>query len=218
MGEPASIPSDALENLDQYPKLQPEGSKSSIAALCIKYPNLRYPDLHSPLRSTSGKVVCLDLTDSKKPIRRDLDDPAVLQSHLESTEIINANNNESRRLFLVEGYEPQLVTMLCQHFDVDPLVTLRQQRTASWELYHHSGNTPALPSLLDPNRGFHIPYYELHYYPQGLPDELDCRCADSGRQISSSRMPGTFDRVGIVDRKASFWSCKHGINGWDGKS
>ena len=190
--------------------------RAQAASLCTKYPNLRYPDLRAPNSGVVSKVVCIDLSGGDTPVRRDFADPAELESYLEVTKYVTSDETTTRRILLVEGLDPQYVGLLGSYFDIDPMLIVRQQRTASWESYHQSGNTPTLPSLLDPRRTCHIPYYELHYRSQGPNDKTQWRCADSGRQLSWSRLPGTFDFVGIVDRKASYWSQKRGSDGWDG--
>lgn len=217
MTQPLPIPLHSVSDLSECSHLASGEYGAAIASLCVKYPSLRYPDLQSSVQGFAGRIVSLDLSNGRKPTRINFEDPMKLQSYIEAKECAGLAESNSRRLFLVEGLEPRLIGVLGRCFGIDPTLIVRQQRTANWEPYHKSGNTPALPSLLEPSRSFHIPYYELHYYPQGLPDELDCRCAESGRQISSSRMPGTFDRVGIVDRKASYWSQTRGNGGWDGR-
>ncbi len=191
--------------------------KAKVVSLSLKYPNLRYPDpeLSSDVGGP-GKVVVLQLSEGRLPARLDLSHPRKLQQYLEKN-IGTTVAEPCRRLFLVEGLDPTITGILGEHFDINPNLFVRQQRTSNWESYHRSGNTPPLPSLLDPSQSFHIPYYELHHYPQGLPDSLFWRSADGCRQIHFSRMPGTFDRVGIVDRKASCWSRKDDLGGWDGR-
>lgn len=155
-------------------------------------------------------------------MRRDYTDPAELHSYLEATRCVNSDETATRRILLIEGSDPQVVGILGSYFDIEPMLIVRQQRTVSWEAYHRSGNTPTLPSLLEPSRTCHFPYYDLHYRSPGLDDTpgLDMkrqwRCADSGRQINWSRLPKTFDVVGIADRKASYWSRRRGSDGWDG--
>ena len=217
MDQPRSFPSLPANVPNECWHLASGAYRAKIASLCVKYPNLRYADPKLPVQGSVGKVVSLEI-DGEMPIRRDFEDAVKLQSYIRANRTPIPTEKSHRRLFLVEGLEPRLIGVLGQHFDLDPMLLARQQRTASWESYHRSGNTPSLPSLLEPNRSFHLPYYELHHYPQGLPDKLDWRCADSGRQISSSRMPGTFDRVGIVDRKVSYWSQIREHGGWDGSS
>ena len=190
--------------------------RAQITSLCTKYPNLRYPDLGAPKSFSGSKVVCIDLSRGDTPVRRDFTDPAELESYFEATRYSTSDETINRRILLVEGSDPQYVGLLGSYFDIEPMLIVRQQRTASWESYHQSGNTPILPSLLDPRRTCHIPYYELHYRSQGLNDKTQWWCADSGRQLSWSRLPGTFDLVGIVDRKASYWSQRRGNGGWDG--
>ena len=218
MARSSSMLLQTLDDTTQCSHLASGDYRAQIAFLCNKYPSLRYPDRQSPIPKSASRVVSFDLSVDGEPTRRDFEDPVALQSFLEATKGSGlAGRNTSRRLFLVEGVEPRFVRVLGHYFDIDPLLIVRQQRTASWESYHQSGNTPTLPSLFEPSRSLSIPYYELHYYPQGLPDRTEWRCADSGRQVSSSRLPGTFDRVGIVHRKASYWSQRRGNDGWDGR-
>ena len=190
--------------------------RAQVASLCTKYPNLRYPDLDAPSSVFASKVVSIDLSSGDTPSRRDFTDLAELESYLEATRYTTSDESTTRRILLIEGSDPQYVGLLGSYFDIEPMLIVRQQRTASWESYHQSGNTPALPSLLDPRRTCHIPYYDLHYRSPGLDDKTPWRCADSGRQVAWSRLPGTFDSVGIVDRKASYWSQRRGNDGWDG--
>ena len=191
--------------------------KAKIESLSFKYPNLRYNDPELSFDgSGTGKVVVLQFSEGKPPVRSNFFHPKKLQKYLENS-IDRTAAEPCRRLFLAEGLDPATTDALGEHFNINPTLLVRQQRTGHWESYHRSGNTPSLPSLLDPSQSFHIPYYELHHYPQGLPDSLFWRTADGCRQIHISRIHGTFDRVGIVDRKASCWSRKDGLGGWDGE-
>ena len=190
--------------------------RTKISSLCAKFPNLRYTEPGLSLDvSGAGKVVMLQFLEGSEPARSDFSHCKRLQQYLEK-HVKRTEAEPCRRLFLVEGLHPVITGLLGQHFDINPTLFVRQQRTGHWESYHRSGNTPSLPSLQNPSQSFQIPYYELHHYPQGLPDSLLWRSADGCRQIHFSRMPGTFDRVGIVDRKASYWSRKDGLGGWDG--
>ena len=211
---PASRPSSNEPRLCSH--LADGKYRAQVASLCTKYPNLRYPDLCAPNSVFACKVVAIDLSSEYTPGRRDFTHPAELESYLEATRYATSDETTTRRILLVEGLDPQYVGILGRYFDIEPMLIVRQQRTASWESYHQSGSTPTLPSLLDPHRTCHIPYYELHYRSQGLNDKTQWRCADSGRQLTWSRLPGTFDFVGIVDRKASYWSQRRGSDGWDG--
>lgn len=190
--------------------------RTKITSLLSKNPNLRYPDLDIPLDGGGlGKVAMLQFFKDRTPARTDFSDPEKLECFLTQNRTDPAEPC-LRRLFIVEGYDLVIIGIFGEHFQINPGFFVRQQRTAAWESYHKSGNTPCLPSLLKPFQSFCVPYYELYHFPQGLPDSLGWRSADGFRQISLSRMPGTFDRVGIVDRKASYWAKKDGTGGWDG--
>lgn len=190
--------------------------RAKIVSLFTRNPNLRYPDLDIPTDGHgTGKVTLLEFFKDRSPARRDFSNLEKLEYYF-TEDVERTPEKTLRRLFIIEGYDPDLVGLFGEYFQVNPSIFVRQQRTAAWESHHRSGNTPLLPSLLKPSQSFCIPYYELHYFPQGLPDSLGLRSADGYRQISLARMPNTFDRVGIVDRKASYWSRIDGTGGWDG--
>lgn len=187
--------------------------RTKIASLFNKNPNLRYPDLDIPIEEDGiGRVALSQFFKDRMPVRTNFQNSEKLERCFKQ----EMNEKSLRRLFIIEGYDPTLIGIFGEYFQVNPSLFVRQQRTAAWESRHRSGNTPCLPSLLRPCQSFCIPYYELYHFPQGPPDSLGWRSANGCRQISLSRMPGTFDRVGIIDRKASYWSRKDGSGGWDG--
>ena len=194
-----------------------------VAALASKYPNLRYPDIHcpnykSPPKSgTLGKVVMLDFQEEQAPVRTDFGGVTHLKNFFQSS-CKEHQAGTVRRLYMIEAWDPELIGVLGEHFQISPAILVRQQRAAIWEKVHTSGNTPWLSSTFDPKQSFSITYYEPRYFvPQaGLPDSLKWRCAETRRHISRSRVLHEIDNVGMVHRKASYWSTKSSDGGWDG--
>ncbi|OCK89139.1 uncharacterized protein K441DRAFT_681398 [Cenococcum geophilum 1.58] len=127
-----------------------------------------------------------------------------------------------RRLFLLEGLSPEYVAVFGSHFPIDPTFFMQHQRTALWEGRHRAGNTPMLASLKDPETSFMIEYSELLYFID-TPQIRSLRNPNDNRHINLSRKPKIstdLDQVGIMHRKASFWSQKikgsaEGTEGWD---
>ena len=198
-----------------------------LASLCPKYPNIRYPNLQYPWANDYkppagikklGKVAILKFEDKQVPKRTDIIVPADLHNFLQTTS--NATNSATaRRLYLVEAWDPEMIGILGEHFQINPTLLVRQYRAGMWEKTHQSGNTPCPASTFDPKQSFSITYYE----PRSLfPHDTELqgrswRAAENFRHISLSRILGEFDGVGIVHRKASYWSRRTGSGGWDGK-
>ena len=197
-----------------------------LASLCPKYPNIRYPNLKYAVNDYKlpagieklGKVAVLKFGDEQTPKRTDIIVPQDLRNFLQETS--NATDfGTARRVYLVEAWDPELIGILGEHFQINPTLLSRQYRCAMWEKTHQSGNTPCPPSTFDPQQSFSINYYEPRFF---LPDVAKLqgqtwRAAENLRHISLSRILGEYDNVGIVHRKASYWSKRTGSGGWDGE-
>jgi hypothetical protein len=125
------------------------------------------------------------------------------------------------RLYVLQGLNPEFVELFGNHFDIDPAIFLRHQRTALWEAPHRAGNTPYLASVENPTKSFMIEYCELRYFHED-PRKPSLRNPADMRHINFSQMPHfsrDIDRVGVMHRKASFWSNRRPIPlvGWDGR-
>jgi hypothetical protein len=185
-----------------------------ISSMCIRNPNLRYPDrkLIAGRGSEFGHVVVLEFHD-KQVERKDFRASGHLQSHLEE----NNHLQGRRRLYLLEDLSPNFVAVFGSHFTIDPALFMRQQRNTLWEHGHTSGNLPDLPSLNDPSKSFYIRYPELRYFGWNHIEDFYMKCATTGRHIGLTRDRGRFDNVGNVHRSTSFWSQRSSHGGWDGR-
>lgn len=191
--------------------------RDDICALLNKFPNLRYPDdkryedypFQQPLHGQS-QVACLTFRESSLVSHQTISSPDVLETLLSQ-----APPAGTRRLFLLEELQPDFVTILGHKLRIPPSVFSRHRRKALWEYDHDAGNTPPLPSLNDPSTHFCFHYWELVYFRDQIKD-FYLRCADNERHIAVARFDGRFDNVGIVQRKASFWSRPTAGDGWDG--
>ena len=198
-----------------------------LASLCLKYPNVRYPNLQYPWANDYklppgikklGKVAVLKFEDKQAPRRTDIIVSQDLHNFLQ--EASNATDSvTARRLYLVEAWDPEMIGILGEHFQINPTLLVRQYRSGMWEKTHQAGNTPCPPSTFDPKQSFSILYYETRLFFPHL-TELQgqtWRAAENFRHISLSRILGQFDGVGIVHRKVSYWSRRTGSGGWDGE-
>lgn len=198
-----------------------------LASLCAKYPNIRYPNLQFPWANDYkppagieklGKVAVLEFEDKQTVKRTDIIVSQDLQTFLQRTS--NATDSDtSRRLYLVEAWDPEMIGIIGEHFQVNPTLLVRQYRSGMWEKVHQSGNMPCLPTTFDPKQSFSITYYEPRSFLSrvtGL-QERTWRAAENFRHISLSRILGQFDGVGIVHRKVSYWSRRTCSGGWDGE-
>ena len=198
-----------------------------LASLCAKYPNIRYPNLPVPWANDYklpvgieklGKVAVLKFEEKQTPTRTDINFSQDLQNFLQETS--NATDSgTARRLYLVEAWDPEIIGVLGEHFQINPTLLVRQYRSGMWEKIHEAGNTPCLPSTFDTKQSFSITYYEPRFF---LPRTAELqgsawRAAENFRHISLSRILGDFDGVGIVHRKVSYWSRRKVSGGWDGE-
>jgi hypothetical protein len=188
--------------------------QTEITSLYVKFPNLSHRDWKVPKGREclvyTGRVTMLEF--NKGAQRRDFQDWNQLDQFLGPDPQTHSHN----RLFILESLDPNFVRVLGGHFKINPMVFMRQQRTALWEFGHEKGNTPGLPSSQDQSQSFMMEYCELRSFCGGL-NSFSMRCTKNNRHISVSRERGKFNEVGIVHRKASFWSGKKLNQGWDGE-
>jgi hypothetical protein len=129
----------------------------------------------------------------------------------------NSSSSPKSHLYVLEGTNPGFVEIFGSHFKIDPAFFSRHQRTALWEQRNDGGNTSKLPSYHDPTRTFFMEYCELLYFGSAS-KTFSLRNPSDMRHINVARQPRQskdLDRVGILHRKASFWSeTENGV--WNG--
>lgn len=195
--------------------------QETIARLTKKYPNLKYRDykLWGNERKYAGppRVACFDFQPGANAnvIPQLLSSAQQISAFLAQSAPAANMDGPQRRLWVMEGLCPANVALFGPLLQIDPRVFMYHQRTAFWEHDHEAGNTPRLPSL------FNSRNYALLEYPELLSLKLDklgfsVRGAEDERHISLSRRDGEFDNVGVLHKKASFWSRETKNGGWDG--
>lgn len=206
----------------------PGSYQKQIDCLAKKYPNLvcedhRRYEYYSP-GAPFPRVACFELgaSSSGKPYKPKNEEE--LRKHLKPNHSESNGQTPRRRLYILEGTNSGCVNAFGTAFQVDPSVFVRHRRIDFWETDHLGGNTPPLPSLLDPQRSFLMEYHELLYFKRDLEqlyvetgqEKFYLRSAGNERHIALSRLDGKLQDVGIATRKASFWARKDGVGGWDG--
>ena len=115
------------------------------------------------------------------------------------------------------GLPQNYIEVLGSHLHVDPVVFARQVKCGTFDIYNDVRDIPLLSSHPTSKESFHLRYYELRYFEDGI-NSFELRCTNQRRKISISRWNGEFDGVGIVRRNANFWSRLNEEKGWDGTS
>jgi hypothetical protein len=194
--------------------------RDAIANLENKNKNLVHRDWKVPANRRNVKAPCriklLMYDETGKPTNngkpRDFQDATEFKNFMANIPA----NTPSRRLYLLEGVGPDYIATIGEHLNIDPAFFLRHQRTALWEGRHKAGNTAKLASAEHPWSNFFMEYAELLYFVD-IPNSRSLRNPNDNRHINMSKMPiyaADLDRVGIMHRKASFWS-ESFTGGWN---
>ena len=190
--------------------------QTAIVSLFAKYPNLRNRDWKVPkgyeCEVYTGKLVLLEIQAKQNAQETFFQDLHHVRGWFRDQPALHSRN----RVYLMDCMPPNTVSVIGEHFGINPTVFMRQQRTALWEFGHDRGNTPSLPSSQGPCKSFTIEYCELRYISTPIRGP-SLRCRENSRHINVSRNNGAFDQTGIVHRKATFWSRRNVAGGWDGE-
>ena len=189
-----------------------------IAKCCSLNPFLRKPDPRNHLiESRTSRVSAIEFDDVQDVHRVDFDDAERLSKYLE---VQDGKTVHSRKLFILEGLDPNFVQVLGSYFAVDPSVILVQERYPRLNLWdrNHGGvvDPTVLPSDVKSNARFNISYPELRFFGDDL-KYFRTVCLVTGRPILSIGFEGGPDPVGAVCRRCAFWSRKT-ETGWECKS
>jgi hypothetical protein len=189
-----------------------------IAKCCSLNPFLRKPDPRNYLiEARTSRVSAVEFDNAQNAHRVDFDDAERLGEYLQ---VQDGKPVCSRRLFILEGLDPNFVQVLGSYFAVDPSVILVQERYPRINLWdrNHDGvvNPTVLPSDVRSNAHFNICYPELRFFGDDL-KYFRTVCLVTGRPILSIGLEGGPDPVGTVCRRCAFWSRKTDA-GWECKN
>lgn len=146
------------------------------------------------------------------------------QSPMPSTE--GPPGKGRRRVFILEGLSPSFISVLGEHFALDPSLFLEHERVV---VMNRKGNGESdgiqLPSVVrerqrtGPGDRRGTGHITLQYFEPLIfnipPDSFRFVCADTGRHIGVCWSEGDFTEVGIVRRKCTLWEWENEDGGWD---
>jgi len=188
---------------------------------------LKTPDPNNkegPLENGNAKVVLLELdtptttpaTSKVRFTKTIFDKPDELQRHFQHAK--RTQNQKHRRIYIMEGLAPDFIAHIGGHFFMDPTFFQRQERTCPWS-NNFTPMSDALPqpSLLDPEKAFHLQYCELTKFNKVLEQNRYYFCKRTRRHIgmTASRKKEK-STIGILRRKVAWWSRTIGNGSWDG--
>ena len=136
------------------------------------------------------------------------------RDHVANLSSAGRGQSPVRRLFVLEDIVANYVEVIGKNLCIDPSVFAEHLRDTTYTESPYKSNGSKLPSSYKPGQSFSIVYYELlrDLPPRSqLFGQIFCY-SNVYRKIKASD-----DRIGIVARKATFWS-RGGGNAWDGES
>jgi hypothetical protein len=182
-------------------------------------PGLRKPDPMNekkhPLVKGNAQVVLLEAAASgvanfKEDDFRNLSE---LRKHFEN----DIKGVPKRRIYIMEGLAPDFIDVIGSHFFMDPSFFLRQERTCVWSNdFTPTSDALSQPSLLLPEKEFHLQYCELRQFTQVVAN-VPYFCKRTGRHVGMT--PARHEEMsttGILRRKVSWWCRETDGGGWDG--
>ncbi|KAF1939235.1 hypothetical protein EJ02DRAFT_408830 [Clathrospora elynae] len=188
-----------------------------IEALSGSNPGLKKSDPNNkdqPLKNGNALVILLDAPATGQPeftsteFRNEKD----LRSHFQDT----THNHNRRRIYLMEGLAPDYISIIGGHFFMEPTFFQRQERTCVWSNdFTPVSDALPQPSLLDPEKSFHLQYCELRQFNKELENRYYF-CERTRRHVgmTASRQQEK-STIGILRRKVSWWCRKTDSEGWD---
>ncbi|KAF1925366.1 uncharacterized protein M421DRAFT_8039 [Didymella exigua CBS 183.55] len=197
-----------------------EGSyRKYIEALSKTNPGLTTADpnnVDNPLGSGNATVVLLEAPAGGRPnfISKKFDNCTQLQEHF-GTE---PRRSGCRRIYIMEGLARDYVATIGGHFYMEPTFWLRQERTCVWSTdFTPVSDALSQPSLLNPERSFHVQYCELREFNKAV-ESRPFFCKRTGRHVGmTAPRQGADTTTVILRRKVSWWSADRSEDdkGWD---
>ena len=170
-----------------------------------------------PLRNGNALVVLLDAPCDGQPdfISTEFKSAPDLRNHFGSTD----HQHKRRRIYIMEGLAPDYVSVIGGHFFMDPTFFQRQERTCVWSNdFTPVSDALPQPSLLDPEKSFHLQYCELRQFNKALENRYYF-CDRTRRHVGMTAPRHKEESTtGILRRKISWWSRETEQGGWDSKS
>lgn len=211
---PASPPDDKITGswlCDEGPY------QKYIEALCGSDPGLKKADPNNkdgPLKRGNALVVLLDSRATGSP---DYSDPRYFVNSTELREHLELPQQEARRrIYIMEGLAPDYVSVIGGHFYQHPCFFQKQERTCVWSNdFTPVSDALQQPSLLSPDKYFHLQYCELRQFNKALENRYYF-CQRTRRHVGMTAPRHKEESTtGILRRKVSWWCRETVLGGWD---
>ncbi|KAJ4372020.1 hypothetical protein N0V83_003793 [Neocucurbitaria cava] len=188
-----------------------------IEALSGSNPGLKKADPNNkngPLKNGNALVVLLDAPATGQPgfNTTEFKSATDLRHHFQ-----NANHeHDHRRIYIMEGLAPDYVSIIGGHFFMEPTFFQRQERTCVWSNdFTPVSDALPQPSLLDPDKSFHLQYCELRQFNKAIENRYYF-CQRTRRHVGMTAPRHKEEStMGILRRKVSWWCRETGNGGWD---
>ncbi|VUC30827.1 unnamed protein product [Clonostachys rosea] len=182
-----------------------EPYSSKIKASCSLQPALRLPDPRNyavPLRDRSARATLFSFSEDGAPRRSDftgVEGPEKLALHFQST-------RPGRNVYLLEGLNPAYIAVFGDALRIDPRFFADHDRnSADLSLPFEPSIITRLPSLLNQDQSIMVGYHELRN-PDRRFESFNVSCADSGRDMWTSRLAQGWEYPIILHQKCSAWT------------
>jgi hypothetical protein len=192
-----------------------EPYRSLVSSMQSRNPILAKLDKILTRPSENGRAAVIEFHDNDVAVRR-LQSSNELRDYMTNLEQ-GPPPSCNRRLYLLEGLPSNYIEILGSRLRIDPDVFARQIGCGYLTILKDARDIPMLPSHPTSKDSFSLRYNELRDFGESI-DSFELRCTNQPRRISTTRWEGKFDGVGIVRRKASFWSRMIGAEEWNGAS
>ncbi|KAF1996685.1 hypothetical protein P154DRAFT_565879 [Amniculicola lignicola CBS 123094] len=192
-----------------------------IAKFAGSNPGLKSPDPANkdwPLKTGNATVCLLEASASTTgPVeftKTQFASLPKLRKHFEETD----HKHDKHRVYIMEGLATDYIAVIGGHFFMEPTFFQRQERTCVWS-NEFTPTSDALPhpSLLDPEKAFHLQYCELRQFDADMSGQFYF-CQRTGRHVGMTKARTSEKEkstTAILRRKTSFWSRKTSGKGWD---
>lgn len=189
-----------------------------IEALSGSNPGLKKADPNNkdgPLKKGNALVVLLDSPATGQPnySKHEFIKSADLRAHFDKSQ----RDHNRRRIYIMEGLAPDYVSVIGGHFFMDPSFFQRQERTCVWSNdFTPVSDALPQPSLLSPDKSFHLQYCELRQFNKALENRYYF-CQRTRRHVGMTAPRHKEESTtGVLRRKISWWCRGTGNGGWDG--
>lgn len=196
-----------------------------VKALCALYPALRVPDDRNraiPFEARTARVAIVTMkSDRSIPCVDKYNVPgntAALKDRLSavpSRSQCHADCKVESVIYLVEGLNPEIVSIFGYKLDIDPMLFASHERSSNYQtLPNEAGLGPRLPSLVNRDTTWRITYYDIRTPPpEDTFTSYTVGCALSGRDAQTQRINNKWEQPFILTRKCSVWRRKPGSGG-----